>query len=71
MTRGSERIGKWITFRTRRKSSIQMMKAIGIEGLEALFADIPEKYRLKKLLDIPPPLSEQEIWEHMTRLAGA
>jgi glycine dehydrogenase subunit 1 len=48
----------------------QMMKAIGIEGLEALFADIPEKYRLKKLLDIPPPLSEQEIWEQMTRLAG-
>jgi glycine dehydrogenase subunit 1 len=48
----------------------QMMEAIGIEGLEALFVDIPEKYRLQKLLEIPPPLSEQEIWEHMTRIAA-
>ncbi len=48
----------------------QMMKAIGIGELEALFADIPGKFRLKKLLEIPPPLSEQEIWEHMTRLAA-
>ena len=47
-----------------------MMKAIGIESLEALFADIPEKYRLKKLLELPPPLSEQEIWGHMSNLAA-
>ncbi len=25
----------------------EMMKAIGIEEMEALFADIPEKYRLR------------------------
>jgi glycine cleavage system P protein (glycine dehydrogenase) subunit 1 len=48
----------------------EMMKVIGIEQIEALFADIPEKSRLKKLLEIPPPISEQEIWEHMTRLAA-
>jgi glycine dehydrogenase subunit 1 len=48
----------------------QMMRAVGIESLEALFADVPKKYRLKKLLDLPPPVSEQEIWEHMERLAA-
>jgi len=52
------------------EEQIQMMKVIGIESLEALFADIPEKYRLKKLLELPPPLSEQEIWEHTSNLAA-
>jgi glycine dehydrogenase subunit 1 len=52
-----------------RQDQQQMMSAIGIKELEALFDDIPEKYRLKKLLKIPPPLSEQEIWEHMSRIA--
>jgi glycine dehydrogenase subunit 1 len=47
----------------------EMMRAIGIESLEALFADIPETFRLRGLLELPPPLSEQEIWEHMGRLA--
>jgi len=46
------------------------MRTIGIDTLEALFADIPEKYRLKGLLELPPPLAEQEIWEHMSRLAA-
>ncbi len=39
----------------------RMMSAIGIASVEALFADIPEKYRLNRLLDLPPPSSEQEI----------
>lgn len=47
----------------------EMLRAIGIESLEALFADIPETCRLRGLLELPPPLSEQEIWEHMGRLA--
>ena len=49
----------------------EMMRAIGIGALEALFEDIPEKYRLKRLLELPPPLAEQEIWEHMSRLASS
>ena len=53
------------------EDQLQMMKAIGVKELEALFADIPEKYRLKRLLEIPPPLSEQEIWEHMKGLAAS
>ncbi len=48
----------------------EMMRVIGIEALESLFADIPEKFRLKRLLELPPPLSEQETWEHMSRLAS-
>jgi len=52
------------------EEQIEMMKTVGIESLEALFADIPEKYRLKKLLKLPPPLSEQEIWGHMSTLAA-
>ena len=39
----------------------RMMRAIGIAAVEDLFDDIPEKYRLKRLLELPPPLSEQEI----------
>ncbi|MDX9822338.1 MAG: aminomethyl-transferring glycine dehydrogenase subunit GcvPA [Syntrophales bacterium] len=47
----------------------QMMGAIGIDSLEELFADIPEKFRLKGLLDLPPALSEQEICNLMSGLA--
>ena len=39
---------------------VQMKAAIGIDNIEELFADIPEKYRLKQLPDIPASLSEQE-----------
>ena len=48
----------------------EMMRAVGVDSLEALFADIPEAYRLRRLLDLPAPLAEQEIWEHMSGLAG-
>ena len=47
----------------------QMMDAIGIDSLEELFADIPEKFRLKRLLDLPPALSEQETCSLMSGLA--
>ncbi len=38
----------------------QMQAAIGIGSLNELFADIPKKYQLQKMPDIPPGLSEQE-----------
>ncbi len=38
----------------------QMEAAVGIADVEELFADIPAKYRLAQLPDIPAPLSEQE-----------
>ncbi len=47
----------------------RMMGTIGIDSLEELFADIPEKFRLKRLLDLPPALSEQEICSLMSGMA--
>jgi glycine dehydrogenase subunit 1 len=38
----------------------QMLLTLGVGRVEELFADIPEKFRLKKIPDIPPALSEQE-----------
>lgn len=38
-----------------------MLQTIGVGSVEDLFADIPERYRLKRLLDLPQPLSEQEL----------
>ncbi|MEE9912236.1 MAG: aminomethyl-transferring glycine dehydrogenase subunit GcvPA [Deltaproteobacteria bacterium] len=38
----------------------QMQAAIGVRSVEELFADIPVKFRLPKMLDIPQSLSEQE-----------
>ena len=39
----------------------RMMNAVGIASVEDLFEDIPEPYRLKRLLDLPLPRSEQEV----------
>ncbi|MEN6319176.1 MAG: aminomethyl-transferring glycine dehydrogenase subunit GcvPA [Syntrophaceae bacterium] len=39
----------------------QMIELIGIRAIDELFADIPDKYKLKRLLDLPRALSEQEV----------
>ena len=38
----------------------QMQSAVGIASIDELFADIPKKFRLKSVLNIPAALSEQE-----------
>jgi len=38
----------------------QMQAAIGVKTVEELFADIPQKFRLQQIPDMPAPLSEQE-----------
>ncbi len=43
----------------------QMQAVIGIGGIEELFADIPQKFRLRRIPGMPASLSEQEIWELM------
>jgi len=45
-----------------------MMQEIGIEKIEELYADIPEKYRLKKPLNLPEALSEFEVKKHVEAL---
>ena len=48
----------------------QMKKAIGIASLEDMFADIPEKFRLKRLPNIPSSISEQETISLMSSISG-
>jgi len=39
----------------------EMLAAIGVTTAEELFSSIPERYRLKKPLDLPGPMSEAEV----------
>lgn len=48
----------------------EMLKACGVEGIEDLFADIPEEVKLKRELDLPQPLAEAEVLRHLQELAG-
>jgi len=48
----------------------QMLREIGAESLDDLFADVPAEFRLDRPLDIPGPLSEQELTRHMAKLAS-
>ena len=45
-----------------------MMQEIGIKSIDELYADIPEKYCLKKPLNIPEALSEFEVKKHVETL---
>lgn len=46
-----------------------MLGKIGIETVDELYADIPEKYHLRKLLNLPRrPLSELEVKRHVENL---
>jgi glycine dehydrogenase subunit 1 len=45
-----------------------MLRTIGVSSVDDLFADIPAAYRLKKLPNLPPAMSEQEAWQHMSAL---
>jgi len=46
-----------------------MLRAIGFEQLEDLATVLPESLRLKKPLDLPLPLSEMELVEHLRLLS--
>jgi len=47
----------------------EMMRETGIKNIDELYADIPEKYRLKKPLNLPKnALSEFEVKEHVEAL---
>ncbi len=48
----------------------QMQAAIGVNSIEELFADIPHKFRLKQMPDMPNSLSEQETLGLMQALSG-
>jgi len=46
----------------------EMMQQIGIKNIDELYADVPEKFRLKRRLNLPKPLSEHEVREHVETL---
>ena len=46
-----------------------MLDAIGVGSLEELFAQIPDEWKLARPLDLPPPLSELELDQHLHELA--
>jgi glycine dehydrogenase subunit 1 len=48
----------------------EMLAAIGVDSIEALFADIPEGLRLREPLDLGPGLSEQEVYDELRALAA-
>jgi glycine dehydrogenase subunit 1 len=47
-----------------------MLREIGVDSVEALFADIPANVRLGRELDLEPALSEPEVVAHLTELAS-
>jgi glycine dehydrogenase subunit 1 len=47
-----------------------MLREIGVDSLEALFADIPAAVRLGRELELEPELSEPEVVAHQTELAA-
>ncbi len=47
----------------------EMLAAIGVDSIDALFADVPENLRLDEPLDLGPGLSEQEVYDELRRLA--
>jgi glycine dehydrogenase subunit 1 len=48
----------------------QMLEAIGVASLEDLFANIPEKQRLERALQLPRATSEQELLAELGALAA-
>lgn len=48
----------------------QMQAAIGVKNIEELFADIPQKYRIRQIPGVPDSLSEQETLELMKAVAA-
>jgi len=48
----------------------QMLDAIGVESIEDLFAEIPERLRLRRPLALDQGLAEQEVYEELRELAA-
>jgi len=47
-----------------------MLDAIGVGSVDELFAEIPEGVRLRRPLDLPAGLAEQDVYDHLAALAA-
>jgi glycine dehydrogenase subunit 1 len=50
------------------KTKQEMMQEIGVESIDELYSDIPSKFRLKRRLNLPKPMSELEVRRHVEAL---
>jgi glycine dehydrogenase subunit 1 len=48
----------------------EMLAAIGVSSIDELFEQVPPGVRFERELDVPPALSELELVNHMSELAG-
>ncbi len=48
----------------------EMLQTIGVGSVEDLFGDIPDRFRLKRALDLPGPLSEQGAFRAMKEIGA-
>jgi glycine dehydrogenase subunit 1 len=48
----------------------EMLEAIGVSSIEELFAELPERVRLGRALELPPALTEQELTAYFEELAS-
>jgi glycine dehydrogenase subunit 1 len=48
----------------------EMLAAIGVESIDELFSSIPEAYRLKEPLNLPPSMSEAEVIQYFQTRAA-
>ncbi|PYS53577.1 MAG: aminomethyl-transferring glycine dehydrogenase subunit GcvPA [Acidobacteria bacterium] len=48
----------------------RMLAEIGLDSIEQLFSGIPEKLRLRRLLNIPQPLTEPELVDYFRQRAA-
>ena len=48
----------------------EMLAAIGVDSIQALFADVPESLRLRGPLALDRGLSEQEVYDELRALAA-
>jgi glycine dehydrogenase subunit 1 len=48
----------------------QMLDEIGVDSIEQLLTQIPENLQMDRPLDLPAPLTELELEQHINKLAG-
>ena len=48
----------------------EMLAALGVKSVEELFSTIPEAYRLKEPLNLPPAMSEAEVIDYFQQRAS-
>ena len=48
----------------------EMLKVIGVNSLDELYAEVPEELKLKRELDIPEAQSELEVRKEFQRFAS-